>query len=105
MAGCSVSQACPAAPCTCRVPICDPHGCAGILIFMALVDLIAVDFMEAKRPLRSKVTRFSATLALHADAPSCLSKRRAHMHRARQALGYVLLLLGSVCMGIVAIWA
>jgi len=39
-------------------------GRAGILIFMALVDLIAVDFMEAKRPLRSKVTRSNASPGL-----------------------------------------
>jgi hypothetical protein len=37
--------------------------------------------------------------------PRCLLERPANVHRARQALGYVLLLLGSVCMGIVAIWA
>jgi len=50
-------------------------GRAGILIFMALVDLIAVDFMDAKRPLRSKVQ------------------------------GYVALLLGVGCMAVIAYWA
>ncbi len=39
-------------------------GRAGILIFMALVDLIAVDFMDAKRPLRSKVPLASASPGL-----------------------------------------
>lgn len=48
---------------------------AGILIYMALVDLIAVDFVEAGRPLRVK------------------------------AVGYVALFLGAAVMGIIAIWA
>ena len=83
---------------------CNPHGRAGILIFMALVDLIAVDFMEAKRPLRSKVTRSCASPG-RSRAPPCLLERPTNMHRARQALGYVLLFMGSLCMGIIAIWA
>ncbi|KAK9818908.1 hypothetical protein WJX81_004195 [Elliptochloris bilobata] len=48
---------------------------AGILIYMALVDLIAVDFVEAKRPLRAKV------------------------------VGYAALFFGAFCMGLLAIWA
>lgn len=48
---------------------------AGILVYMALVDLIAVDFVETKRSLRSKFC------------------------------GYIALFLGALALGILAIWA
>ena len=84
------AQACYPTRCclTCQIRVCSPRTSgtwesvflkraprAGILIYMALVDLIAVDFVEAKRPLRVK------------------------------AVGYVALFLGALSMGIIAIWA
>ena len=58
----------------CRRVMC-VLGHVGILVYMALVDLVAVDFVEVKRTLRTKF------------------------------VGYIALLLGASCMGILAIWA
>lgn len=53
------------------------HTCAGILIYMALVDLIAIDFNS---------DRFRSSLRL-------------------QITSYVCLLLGAAAMSVLAIWA
>ena len=102
---------------------------------MALVDLIAVDFMETKRPLRTKVGTLTLRCLLprswQCSTPACApcawlrcplpgswqchdahmcgtcvaADRPADARRAAQALGYALLFPGSLAMGIVAIWA